>query len=185
MHASLARGLRGAMEFALRRLLALALAFFVFVGIVPRTGLYHTVTALSGSMRPVFAPGDLLVVRPEPMKDLRVGQIITYAIPVGDHHIESHRVVAILRHGNSPIVRTKGDANSAPDPWRAQLHGRRVWVMSTTIPKIGWLIVALRLRLVHLLCLYGAPLVLVLLGLARIWRPVPVPGPRPDAALET
>jgi signal peptidase len=167
----------------LRRLLALGIAFFLLVGVLPRTGLYHTVTALSGSMRPTFAPGDLLLVRPEPMRDLRVGQVITYAVPVGDHHVESHRVVAILRHGATPIVRTQGDANNTVDPWTAELHGSRVWVEEGRIPDLGWVIVGLRIRDVRLSFLYGAPLLFVLLGLVQIWRPQV--RPRQRVALET
>ena len=169
------RHLRGAIDFALRRLLALALAFFMLVGIGPRTGLYHTATALSDSMRPGFAAGDLLLVRPEPMRDLRVGQVLTYAVPVGDHHVESHRITAILRRGAEPVIRTKGDANDTVDPWTAQLHGRTAWVEFGRIPDAGRLIVLLRLRAAHLLLLYGAPALLLLLGLIRVWRPAPRP----------
>ena len=171
------RHLRGAIDFALRRLFALALAFFVLVGLGSRTGLYHTVTALSDSMRPDFAAGDLLLVRPEPMRDLRVGQVLTYSVPVGDRHVESHRVTAILHHGGEPVIRTKGDANNVADPWAAQLHGRTAWVEFGRIPDAGFLLVWLRLRALHLAFLYGAPAFFLLLGLARIWRPAPRPEP--------
>src|SRR6478735_6106005 len=74
-----------------------AMAVFVGIGLLPHTGLYRPETVLSGSMRPAFAPGDLIVVAPEPARDLRVGQMVSYAIPVGDHHVETHRIVKIVQ----------------------------------------------------------------------------------------
>src|SRR6266702_7034435 len=79
-----------------------ALVVFVGIGLLPRTGWYRVETVLSGSMRPDFAPGDMIVVTPESTNDIRVGQVITYAIPVGDHHVETHRVAKILQRGPRP-----------------------------------------------------------------------------------
>ena len=45
---------------------------------------------------PAFSPGDAVVVTPEPTSDVRVGQIISYHIPIGDHHVETHRIVRII-----------------------------------------------------------------------------------------
>jgi signal peptidase I len=37
---------------------------FVGIAVLPRLGLYRPLTVLSGSMRPTFDPGDLVIVRP-------------------------------------------------------------------------------------------------------------------------
>ena len=52
-------------------------------------------------MKPYFSPGDIVVVTPEPTRDVRVGQVISYHIPVGDHHVQSHRVIEVVRGGDT------------------------------------------------------------------------------------
>src|SRR5207237_377441 len=81
---------------------------------------------------------------PEPPGHVRAGQIITYAIPISDRHVETHRVVRILRGGDHPVVITKGDANTAADPWKAELRGDKVWRYRFRLPSLGRAIVVLR-----------------------------------------
>jgi signal peptidase I len=147
------------------------------LGLLPRAGWYRPVTVLSGSMKPAFSPGDMVIVTPEPLRDLRVGQIISYRIPVGDHHVQSHRVIEIVRGGAHPLVRTKGDANNAADPWTARLHGNVVWRVRGVVPKLGWAVFWFRSPLMHSLTVLLAPLMLALLGVMQIWR-------RPSEALD-
>jgi signal peptidase len=152
-----------------------AIAALMLVAIGPRILGYHTEAVLSGSMRPAFAPGDAVLVTSEPAADVRVGQIISYHIPIGDHHVETHRIVRIISRGPHPVVVTKGDANAAPDPWRARLDGTAVWRTRIVIPHLGSAIHALRTPLAHMLTTRLAPAVIVLLLLLRIWRPEPEP----------
>ena len=153
-----------------RAALAVACVALVGLGLLPRTGLYRPVTVLSGSMAPAFSPGDVVVVTPEPLRSVRVGQIISYRIPVGDHHVQTHRVTKIIRGGPHPVVRTKGDANNTADPWRAELHGTTAWRVRTVLPRVGWVIFWFRSPLVHSLTVLLAPLLLALIALAQIWR---------------
>jgi signal peptidase I len=150
--------------------LILACLGLLGLGLVPRTGWYRPVTVLSGSMAPAFSPGDMVIVTPEPLRDVRVGQIISYRIPVGDHHIQSHRVIKIVRRGAHPVVRTKGDANETADPWTAKLHGTTAWRVRAVLPKVGWVVFWFRSPLVHALTVLLAPLMLALIGVAQIWR---------------
>ena len=55
-----------------------------------------------------------MLVTPEATADVRVGEVISYKIPVEDHHVETHRIVRIISAGRHPVVVTKGDANTAP-----------------------------------------------------------------------
>jgi signal peptidase len=161
---------RVALELPARAALVVAIVALVGLGLVPRTGWYRPVTVLSGSMRPALSPGDVAVLTPEPVRDVRVGQAISYRIPVGDHHVQTHRVIAIVHGGAHPSVRTKGDANRAPDPWVAKLDGSTVWQVRAVLPKVGWVVFWFRTPLMHELTVFVAPLLLALLVLLRIWR---------------
>ena len=151
--------------------LLIALTAIATLVVGPMLGLYRTVTVLSGSMRPTFNPGDMIVVSPEPMRDLRVGEVITFQIPTAGHPVETHRVVSILRPGNEPIVRTKGDANNTVDPWQAQLHGTTLWRYRFRLPAFGYPLLLLRSPWIHWGTTLLLPLLLALWGLARLWRP--------------
>ena len=161
---------RAGADLALRSALGAALAVFVLLALLPHTGLYRPETVLSGSMKPDFSSGDLVIVTPEPSRNVRVGQVISYQIPVGDHHVQTHRIVQILRGGEHPVVRTKGDANNARDPWTARLDGSTAWRVRLVVPKLGWMVVWLRDPLVRLLTVFAAPLLFVLIALWRIWQ---------------
>jgi signal peptidase len=150
--------------------LVVALAALIGLGLLPRMGWYRPVTVLSGSMEPAFAPGDMVVVTPEPVGAVRAGQVISYRIPVGDHHVQSHRVIAVLQRNGQVSVRTKGDANATADPWTATLHGDTVWRVRTVLPKLGWIVFWLRSPLVHQLTLFLAPLLLAVLAVLQVWR---------------
>src|SRR5215471_6307019 len=141
------------------------------LGVLPRLGEYRTLTVLSSSMVPTFRPGDIVVVRPEPMRDLRVGQVITYQVPVGARQVETHRVAKIVRGLGSdhPVIQTKGDANTGLDPWTAQLEGTAVWRLEAVIPKAGYAVSALRNRAFHIAALLVMPALLALLALRRLW----------------
>jgi len=151
--------------------IVLGVATLGALGIGPALGLYRTVTVLSGSMQPTFAPGDMIVVTPEPARDLRVGQVISYRIPVDGRPVETHRVVRILARGDEPIVQTRGDANDVDDPWRAELHGGTLWRYRFRVPLVGYPILALRSPLAHWLLVLFAPAVLAAYLLASLWLP--------------
>ena len=171
------RGVHAALRIGGTAAVVVAALALVGLGLLPRLGFYRPLTVLSGSMRPVFAPGDVVVVTPERLRDLRAGQIITYQIPISDHHVETHRVVRILRGGDHPVVITKGDANRTADPWKAQLRGDKVWRYRFRIPLLGRAIVVLREPLAHKLTVLLLPVLLALYWLVGIWR-------RPEEALD-
>jgi signal peptidase I len=164
---------------AQRLLLAVAGAVFLAIAIVPHLGWYRPVTVLSGSMRPTFSEGDLIIVRPMPLRDVKVGDVISYQVPVGLRQVETHRVVEVLERGPNPVVRTQGDANSWPDPWAARLDGDTAWRLSLVVPYVGYGVNALRSRTLHLLAIYVAPALLAAMMLARMWGLAGLLGRRP------
>jgi signal peptidase len=149
-----------------------AIAAFAGVAVLPHLGLYRTLTVLTASMKPTFSPGDVVVVRPEPIQDLEVGQVISYQVPVGAHQVETHRVVKILSGAGttSPVIQTKGDNNTVVDPWAAQLSGTTVYRLVAVVPKAGYAINFMRGRIFHLFSVFFIPLLLAGFALRRIWN---------------
>ncbi|MEP7738839.1 signal peptidase I [Nocardioides sp. 31GB23] len=151
-------------------LVVAALAFFLFFAIGPHVLGYRTATMLTGSMEPGIMVGDVVVTAERPKADVAVGDVITYAIPIEDHRVETHRVTEVIRgEDGSVAVRTKGDNNPNVDPWVATLEGDTVWEVQAVVPKVGSVIRALRTPVLNDVILYGALGAVLLLGLGRIW----------------
>ena len=160
---------RELLSLVLYGVLGATVCIFMALGMLPHLGLYRPATVLSGSMRPTFNPGDLIVVRPEPLRDVRVGQVISYSVPVGDHRIETHRVIRIIQGGDHPVVQTQGDANNWRDPWVARLQGTTAWRLSVVIPYGGYVISTMRSHTLHTLSIVVVPVALALLFLSYLW----------------
>lgn len=151
-------------------MLVLAAIVFLFLAIGPRIFGYQTSTMLTGSMAPLINPGDVVVTVPTPVRDIKVGDVITYHIPVEDQRVETHRITEITTTADGGFaVQTKGDANNGIDPWIATLQGKTVDKQIATIPYVGNAIRALREPIVMNTLMYGAPAILVLGMLASIW----------------
>ncbi|MEO3939762.1 signal peptidase I [Paenarthrobacter nicotinovorans] len=158
-------------------MLILAALVFLFLAIGPRILGYQTSTMLTGSMAPLINPGDVVVTIPTPVTDVKVGDIITYHIPVEDQRVETHRITEITTTADGGVaVQTKGDANNGIDPWIATLQGTTVDKQIATIPHVGNAIRTLREPIVMNTLMYGAPAILVIGMLASIWTT------KPDAA---
>lgn len=138
----------------------------------PRLGLYRLDVVLSGSMRPAWEAGDIVVTVPRRPQELRVGDVITYNPPIEGRPSVTHRIVGLTQPGPEPVIVTRGDANPGNDPWGAvRLHADRVWVVSRSLPRLGWAIAALQARWVSIITTIVAPLLLGALLLHQIWRP--------------
>ncbi|WP_314214286.1 signal peptidase I [Pseudarthrobacter equi] len=150
-------------------IMVVATAAFLFLAVGPRVFGYQTSTMLTGSMSPLINPGDVVVSVPTPVTDLKVGDIVTYHIPVEDQRIETHRITDVTRAGSSTTIQTKGDANNGADPWTATMAEDHAFTTVAVIPHLGDAIRALRSPVVGKVLLYGAPGILVLLLLTSIW----------------
>lgn len=96
--------------------------------LVPRVVGATPYTVLTDSMEPTYPPGALVVVRPTPFEDLRVGDVITYQIESGKPEVATHRIIdfTVNLTGERRAI-TRGDANAIPDrePVRdVQVRGR-------------------------------------------------------------
>jgi len=160
---------RVAVKTIVRVVLVSSVAVLLLIGLGPHFGGYRTLTVLTGSMRPTANPGDVIVDRPVALDKLRVGDVITYQIPVDDHRVVSHRIVEMITRGPHPTIRTQGDANDAADPWLATLDQGPAWRMTTVVPKAGMAIRFLRAPLVRKATTMVLPALLALVWLVRIW----------------
>lgn len=160
-----------------RAALTIALATLALLGLGPHTGAYQTLTVLTGSMAPTIPAGSVVAVRPVEPSALRVGDVITYRIPVQDRRVVTHRIVAILEPGSAPVIRTKGDAIEEPDPWTTRLRHGPVWRVIVTAPHAGQALRRLQAPLVRNVTLLGGAGLLAASLLAAIWRPAS-PEPR-------
>ncbi len=120
-------------------LLALVLVVGIALAavIVPRAAGATTLAVLTGSMQPAYPPGTLVVIRPTPPEDIRVGDVITFQLESGKPAVATHRVVekGFRADGEIQFI-TRGDDNPIADlePVReVQIRGR-LWY---AIPHLG------------------------------------------------
>src|SRR3712207_5336195 len=106
--------------------------------LVPRAGGGTPYTVLTGSMRPSYPPGSLIVSKPVDPEDIQIGDAITYQLKSGKAAVVTHRVIA-TRMGQDGELEflTKGDANNAndKDPVRAVQVRGRLWY---AVPYLGY-----------------------------------------------
>ncbi|CAH0222718.1 Signal peptidase I W [Arthrobacter sp. Bi83] len=126
---------------AVRRVVSIVVgtaATLLFLGACIAAPLLHIgfSPVLTGSMRPAFAPGDLLITAPAAVSSLQPGQIAVFT-PPGETTPFAHRITAVVGNPEHPVIATKGDANPAPDHWRATLNQDQVPVVVTTVPYAG------------------------------------------------
>ncbi|MCC8909152.1 signal peptidase I [Curtobacterium sp. GD1] len=118
-------------------LLVIVAGLAVVLIVVPKATGSTPLTVLTQSMDPTLPPGTLLVVRPTPVEDIRVGDVVTYQITSGQPAVISHRVVSVASSSDGSRTFTlKGDNNALADPapvTAAQVRGV-VWY---SLPDIG------------------------------------------------
>lgn len=129
---------------------------------------------LTGSMGDEVPAGAMVVSRPVEAERIERGQVLVFVPPEpfttpGARPVV-HRVIEVTREGNEVLVRTKGDANAAEDPWT--INASR-----STVFRLGWSSAAAG-RLTSLAGRGSAAVVVALVvllaagrALALIWRP--------------
>lgn len=119
-------------------LLLAMLAVLVVTILIPAVAGAERFTVLTGSMRPTYPPGSLIVVKPVEKEELRIGLPITYQLETGKSAVVTHRIVATSQNAmGQRSYTTQGDANDAPDPKPViaeQVRGE-VWY---SVPYLGY-----------------------------------------------
>lgn len=84
--------------------------------VVPRIAGATPYSILTGSMKPKYPPGTLVVVKPINTEDIAIGKVVTYQLKSGKPTVVTHRVVGMVQSPDGTMrFRTQGDANDAPD----------------------------------------------------------------------
>jgi signal peptidase len=120
----------------------------------------------SGSMTGTYDRGSLLYAEVVPTSTLKVGDVITYTPPAGagPTGLVTHRIASIAPGpGGARVLRTKGDANEAVDPWTFTLRNPTQARASFHLPYVGFGLAALGDRRVRMLVI-GFPALLVALS---------------------
>jgi signal peptidase len=125
-------------------------------------------TVLTGSMRPTIQPGDMVVDKPVPANQIRVGDIVTYQDPDGSRTI-THRVRSVSISDGKAHVVTKGDANTTVEKWQIPATGK-VGRVEYTVPKIGYPVTWSHTRNGRLALVSIPALILAIWALLKIWR---------------
>lgn len=94
----------------------------------------------SGSMAPAIPVGSAIVVSRMPAAAIEVGSVVT--IQTDNGAVFTHRVVEVDDSESDTWLRTKGDANPAPDPGPVP-SSRVVGVVQFWIPVAGYLLALL------------------------------------------
>ena len=80
---------------------------------IPSVMGYTPMSVLTGSMRPMLEPGDMIVTKKVQADNIAVGEVITYR--VSNDTLVTHRVIEVLEENGSYRFRTQGDANNTED----------------------------------------------------------------------
>ena len=134
---------------------------------------YQRYVITGGSMTGTYDKGSMVFERTVADDDLRVGDVITYQPPAssGVTWLVTHRIIAIGHDEKGRMVlRTQGDANPKPDPWRFSLTADRQGVVRHSVPYVAWAMIALadRQNRMLLIGLPAALLALLSLGQAAV-----------------
>ncbi|MFE3289509.1 signal peptidase I [Rhodococcus sp. NPDC059234] len=118
--------------------LLLLLAILALTIVVPRLTGATPYTVLTGSMRPTYPPGTLIVVKPQDPLTLGVGDAITFQKESGNPEVVTHRIIESRQNskGERSFV-TQGDANPSRDmnPVVPEQVRGKVWY---SVPYLGY-----------------------------------------------
>jgi signal peptidase I len=138
--------------------------------LVPALFGWQRYAIVSGSMTGTYDKGSLVLDGVVPVDSLKVGDVITYLPPTGDHLI-THRIAWIGRdQQGGRIFRTRGDANPVADPWTFRLDRPTQARVRFGVPYAGYALAALGRRDVRMLLIGLPALLIAAVNLAGLWR---------------
>ncbi len=152
-------------------LLGLAVVSILLTVVAVALGLARFTVVDSGSMRPTLNPGDVVLLRSERPTQVADGQIVAFHPPGQPRVTVVHRIRSVEHTKREIVIRTKGDANNAGDPWRATIAGSTVWREDMKVPWVGYLVAWSQQPAIRLAVLSIMLVLTVGILLGWIWRP--------------
>lgn len=131
--------------------------------LVPTLLGYDRYVIVSNSMEGVFERGAVVFSKPQPVAELKVGDVITYRPPAntGINHLVTHRISErTVNEDGTVMFRTKGDANPGNDPWVFSLVNAEQNVMQYYVPGVGYALIFLSNPTVRMV-LIGIPAIAI------------------------
>jgi signal peptidase I len=154
----------------LTRTALLAAVIVAVLVLLPSVFGWQRYAIVSGSMTGTYDRGELVLAEVVPVANLRVGDVITYTPPAGDHLV-THRIAWIGRDpSGARAYRTKGDANPVADPWTFRLDQPTQARVRAGVPYAGFVLAALGRRDVRTAVVALPALLIALVSLAGLWR---------------
>jgi signal peptidase I len=146
-------------------------------------GTWMVTPVLSGSMRPGFSVGGVVVSQRVPIGDIGLRDVIVFQNPIKRTEQMIHRIVKLTRLPDGAIkIKTQGDANPIPDPWTVTIDTKFVYRIRWSLPLLGYAAVAYQNHRGILIAVAGLLLVLVAAGM---WLGSGARKKAPDATEET
>lgn len=132
------------------------------------SGAWMVTPVLSGSMRPGFSVGGVVVSQRVPISQITVRDVIVFENPIKRTEEMIHRIIKLTRvPGGGIKIKTQGDANPIPDPWTVTIRTKFVYRIRWSLPLLGYVAVAYQNHRGILVLVAGLLLVLVAAG---TWR---------------
>jgi len=113
-------------------------AVVAVVAVAVGSGAWEIQPILSGSMRPGFPVGGVVVVQRVPTSSLRVRDVALFHPPGEPQVTYVHRIISLRHSPQGLIIRTQGDDNVFPDPWTLHVRGRWAYQARFTLPLVGY-----------------------------------------------
>ncbi|ETI68435.1 signal peptidase I SipW [Neobacillus vireti] len=157
-------------------LLVFVLMLFVVVsskaaGGEPQAFGYQLKTVLSGSMEPGIKTGSIIVVKPTAdTKRFKKNDVITFKEE--ENKLITHRIVEVIKDGETVMYRTKGDNNKTED--MNPVLSENVVAMFTgfTIPYLGYFTEFSKSKQGNALLLILPGILLLLYSVFTIWKTI-------------
>jgi signal peptidase len=124
---------------------------------------------LSGSMRPGFTVGGVVISQRIPVSELAVRDVIVFHNPNNPSELMVHRIVQMTKGSDGQLlIKTQGDANPVRDPWTLTIRGNSVYKVRWSLPLLGYVAVSFQNH--RGMALLAAGIVLILVALSIVIR---------------
>ena len=131
----------------------LVLAVLAAVGVVSIAlvqGTWQVNPVVSGSMRPGFAVGGVVISERIPVDQLVLRDVMVFASPDDPAKLIVHRIVAMSKSKSGQLeIMTQGDANIVRDPWKLTIKGNYAYVVRWSLPLLGYVAIAYQIGRAH------------------------------------